>query len=110
MGGGDFVYRDKTGYVYHEEWSHWPCSVLKVNNDGKYIVQIHQSPLHSGKTATTNWGYNNVPRILTNYRRESIHFFVKPESQDHMLSGAFRHHVGVPDGIFPEHWMNIKRQ
>ena len=106
--GGDFVYGDKLGYINHRQYSHWPCSVLRATEDGKYTVRIHQSPLESKQTETTIWEQNNVPRILTNYQRESIRYFVKPTSQDHTLPGAFRHHVGVPVGIFPEHWKNLK--
>mmetsp|Transcript_13380 Transcript_13380/g.37689 ORF Transcript_13380/g.37689 Transcript_13380/m.37689 type:complete len:765 (+) Transcript_13380:99-2393(+) len=106
--GSDFVYSDRTGYINHEEFSHWPCSVLKAHDDGTYTVRIHQSPLKDESTRKTNWAKNNLPRILTNYRRESMHFFVRPESQDHMLPGAFRHHVGLPDGIYPEQWKNLK--
>eukprot|EP00536_Pseudo-nitzschia_multiseries_P015474 jgi/Psemu1/246888/estExt_Genewise1.C_8940007 len=108
--GNEFGYDDETGYINHREYSHWPCSVLKEHDDGTYTVRIHQSPLDSYKTEETIWSKNDWPRILTNYRRESIHFFIKPESQDHMLPGVFRHHVGLPDGIYPEQWKNMKAQ
>lgn len=121
--GEDYGYPNpQLGYINHEEYSHWPCSVLKEEDDAdnedddddkggkRYTVRIHQSPLNSYETETTLWEEHNLPRLFTNYRRESIRFFVKPESQDHTLPNAFRHHVGVPDGIFPEHWKNLKRQ
>ena len=107
--GEDYVYGDSSGYINHAEYSHWPCSVLKDEGNGRYTVRIHQSPLHSDSTETTLWSEKDLPRIFTNYRRESIHFFVKPTSQDHMLEGAFRHHVGIPEGIFPEHWKNLRK-
>ena len=106
--GSDYVYGDKSGYINHREYSHWPCSILKEEGagTGRYTVQIHQSPLRSEKTRTTAWTENNVPRILTNYKQESIHYFIRPNSQDHMRPGVFRHHVGVPDNIYPNHWKN----
>jgi hypothetical protein len=106
--GSDYVYYDKLGYINHNEYSHWPCSVLKEEGagTGRYTVQIHQSPLRSKKTRTTSWSKNNVPRILTNYKQESIHYFIKPNSQDHIRPGVFRHHVGLPDNIYPNHWKN----
>jgi hypothetical protein len=122
--GEDYGYPDtQLGYIKHKEYSHWPCSVLKEEDDDeedddeegededdkRYTVRIHQSPLRSHETKTTLWEEHDLPRILTNYRRESIRFFVKPQSQDHTLPNAFRHHVGVPDGIFPEHWKNLKK-
>lgn len=112
--GEDYVYRDRDlGYITHREYIHWPCSVLKVEETGKYnlqryTVRIEQSPLRSEQTRTTNWEEFGLPRILTDYRRESIRYFVRPDAQDHALPNAFRHHVGVPDGIFPEHWKNLK--
>ena len=109
--GEDFVYSE-LGYIDHAEYSHWPCSVLKEEDvdEERYTVRIHQSPLDSEVTATTVWKEKHWPRILTNYRRESIRYFIKPEDQDHMLPNVFRHHVGVPEGIFPEQWKNLKKQ
>ena len=107
--GDRFEYPDpEIGYIDHAEYSHWPCSVLKDEGDRRYTVRIHQTPLTSHWIKETQWEKHKLPRILTEYRRESIRYFVKPEDQDHMLPNAFRHHVGIPDGIFPDHWMNLR--
>ena len=110
--GSEYVYEDaEMKYLEHREYSHWPCSVLKEEDpiQGRYTVQIHQTPLKGGyETRKTAWANNNVPRILTNYSQESIHYFIKPNAQDHQLPGAFRHHIGLPPGIYPEHWLNYK--
>ncbi len=104
--GSGFEYPEpELGYITHDEYSHWPCSVLKDEGNELYTVRIHQTPL---KTRKTLWAKHNLPRILTNYDRESIRYFVKSEDQDHTLPNAFRHHVGVPEGIFPDHWMNLR--
>ena len=143
--GSNYVYDDDTmKYLTHREYSHWPCSILKEEEttttttttenttddssmaDRRYTVQIHQSPLRSGgrDTRTTAWAVNDVPRILTNYPQESIHYFIKPNAQDHMLPGVFRHHIGLPPitddddnddddtgtSIYPEHWLNLKKK
>ena len=113
--GEDFEYADpEQGYITHSEYSHWPCSVLKEESkeegDETYTVRIHQSPLDSRWIKTTSWEEYNLPRILTNYPRDSIRYFIKPEDQDHALPNAFRHHVGIPDGIYPDNWLNLRNK
>jgi len=139
--GSHYVYDDENmKYLTHREYSHWPCSILQEEEeettttehttddspmaDRRYTVQIHQSPLRSGgrETRTTAWAVNQVPRILTNYPQDSIHYFIKPTAQDHMLPGVFRHHIGLPPppadddntgtgtSIYPEHWLNLKKK
>ena len=109
--GNEYEYSSPNlGYIKHDEYSHWPCSVLEDEGDGRYTVRIHQSPLRSGETQTTLWEENDLPRILTNYRRESIRYFIRPTAQDHTLPNAFRHHIGVPEGTYPELWKNLKKK
>jgi len=141
--GSHYVYDDENmKYLTHREYSHWPCSILQEEEettttttehttddssrvDRRYTVQIHQSPLRSGgrETRTTAWAVNQVPRILTNYPQDSIHYFIKPTAQDHMLPGVFRHHIGLPPiiteddddddtgtSIYPDHWLNLKKK
>ena len=102
-------YRHGTrGYSKHAMMLHWPCSILHPDkDDGKYIVRIHQTPLGRKKIGKTLWFQNDLPRILYEYPRESIHFSVEPEAADHRLPGVFRQHIGLPDGIFPDHWNNL---
>ena len=40
--------------------------------------------------------------------RESIMFGFKKYSTDQNMPGTFRHPIGVPEGMWPEHWMNLK--
>lgn len=108
--GSEYV----TDYTSHSDHSYWPCSVLyeeqKENGDGSnsatYTVRIHQS--HWDRTLP--WAETNVPRILTNYPRDSIHFFVRPYESDQHLERAFRYPMAIPDDIFPEHWKNKNQQ
>ncbi|KAG7362845.1 SET methyltransferase domain containing protein [Nitzschia inconspicua] len=104
--GTEFVY-GKGGYIDHEEHSHWPCSVIRQESDGLYTVRIHQSPLRGAEPTETDWDKNDLPRILTNYSQNSIHYFVKPSAIDQKLPGVFRHPIGIPDAIFPKQWKNI---
>jgi hypothetical protein len=104
--GAEFVY-GKGGYVDHDERSHWPCSVIRQEENGLYTVRIHMSPLRGVEPATTEWNENDLPRILTNYRQESIHYFVKASAIDQKLPGVFRHPIGIPDDMFPKQWKNL---
>jgi len=105
--GAKHVYSTDKGYAKHSDYSHWPCTVLyPEKEEGKYMVRIHQSPFRKVDEAV--WHKNGVPRILTNFSQESIHYFVKPESADQMLPGVFRHPIGIPDGLYPDHWLNVQ--
>ena len=104
--GDAFGYpRDDLGYSKHADTSHWPCTVLLQEKDsGTYTVRIHQNPWEGDMA----WERNDVPRILTGYQRSDIHYFVRPYQSDQQLPGAFRHPLGVPEGMFPDHWKNLK--
>jgi hypothetical protein len=91
-------------YSRHYDHSFWPCSIIEKTSKA-YTVRIHQSQFEDEQP----WSQNNVPRILVEYPREAIHYFVKPRMSDQYLKGAFRHSIGIPDSMFPEHWKNLKK-
>lgn len=98
-------YEMVANFAMHSDHSYWPCSVLMLdddeNNDGsRYVVRIHPH-LHK---EVLPWEEHDVPRILTDYPRKAIHFFVKPYESDQQLPHAFRHAIGIPDEIFPKTW------
>jgi hypothetical protein len=107
--GNEFVY-GKGGFEDHDERSHWPCSVIRQEADGRYTVRIHQSPLRGVEPETTKWSEKDLPRILTNYNQDSIHYFVKASAIDQKLPGVFRHPIGIPDEMFPKQWKNLVAQ
>ena len=98
--------RHDMGYKKHSDTSHWPCSVLLEDEEtGTYTVRLHQNPWED----VMPWQKNNVPRLLTGYRRENIHYLVRPYKSDQQMPGAFRHPIGFPENIsFPEQWKNLK--
>jgi hypothetical protein len=105
--GDRFVYGER-GYVDHSEFSHWPCSVLRAEGkEGRYTVRIHKSPLRGLKVTEIPWDDNDVPRILTNYSQDSIHYFVNPSAIDQNLPNVFREPIGLPDNLFPKQWKNL---
>jgi hypothetical protein len=89
-------------YSYHHDQSHWPCSVIRQDEDGSYTVRIHQADWEYA----TRWHRNSLPRVLTNYPRDSIHYFVKPYESDQHLPGVFRQPIDIHESIFPEQWKN----
>lgn len=102
------TYRD-FDYSMHDDRSHWPCSILqKQSDDGDdYIVRMH-TPWWREREMP--WDANGVPRLLEHYPREAIHFFAGPYETDQQLPGVFRHSIGIPDEMFPQHWKNLKQQ
>ena len=98
------------GYSSHGDMSHFPCAVLKEENregdDIFYTVRIFPSPWEE----QPYWDENRVPRLLRNYPRHSIHYFVQPHRSDQHMPGVFRHPIGVPDDIFPEQWKDLKKR
>jgi hypothetical protein len=114
---GDFESITTTG----GNLGYWPCSVLvqeesndedeneDEDDDGisgdTYTVTIHQSDFYD----PTPWSNNELPRILYNYPREAIRYFVRPYASDQHLPNAFRHSIGIPDAIFPPQWKNLPK-
>ena len=86
-----------------------PCNILTKSNDGWYTVLIYpfqnanQDAL--GATQKYTWPFNEDEAITTLQSRD-IKFFAGPYSSDHFLEGVFRHHIGLPDDMWPEHWLN----
>ena len=80
---------------------YWPCAVYtKDESNGTAVVRIFQNPT----AETTKWISMEIPRLLTDYPMESIKFFHGPYKSDQHLPNAFRHHVGLPDDLIPDHW------
>jgi len=98
--------RYEGNYSSHGDNTYWPCSILREEKDGSYTVRIHQAAWAS----ELRWHRNDLPRLLSNYPRDSIHYFVQPYASDHHLSGVFRQPIGIPDEIFPKQWKNRKEQ
>jgi hypothetical protein len=45
--------------------------------------------------------------IVTHVPREAIRFSDKIYTTDQHLENAFRHEIGIPDGVFPELWKDL---
>jgi hypothetical protein len=47
--------------------------------------------------------------IITHIPWKAIRFFNRPYTSDVFLKQAFRHEMGLPDGVWPKAWMNLPR-
>lgn len=91
-------------YSFHMDRSHWPCSVIgQEDEEGTtYTVRIH-----AASDSSPPWDRNDLPRLITNYPREGIYYFVRPFESDQHLPGVFRHPIGIRNEIFPPQWKNL---
>lgn len=99
---------DFTGaYESHMDGEYWPCTVISVSepNQKRYSVRIHKHP-HFDEDIL--WDTNDLPRILTNYPRASIRYFNRPYTSDLHVNSTFRRSPGLPEGVFPDSWKNLK--
>jgi hypothetical protein len=56
-------------------------------------------------TTIVNW--ESKLKTVEELPREAFVFTDKIKSTDQFLPNAFRHHIGVPDDMFPDTWMNL---
>jgi hypothetical protein len=104
--GDQFCEGEHRLYPYHRDASHWPCTVVEHNHEeDTYLVRIHRAPWASDSYLP--WDENDLPRLLRNYKRDSIHYFVQPFASDQHLPGVFRHDIRIRDEIFPPQWKNL---
>ena len=93
-------------YEKHDDFSYWPCVPVRPDGESTYTVRILQQPFEDEQP----WADHDVPRFLTRYPRDSIHFFVRQLEGDQYQKGVFRHPIGFPDdSVFPEQWKNAKQ-
>ena len=84
-------------YKSHKDDSHWRCHVIYPDGEDSYTVRIVMRRSH-------------VPVFFVNYPRESIHFFHEKHGSDQHLTSAFRHHIEIPDEMFPHEWRNRRNE
>ena len=86
----------------HSGGCFWPCQILSKEKDG-YIVRI----LHKHGYEDMRWVAKRQARVLTSFPEQSIKFATESYKSDQFLPGAFRHHIGLRDNMFPEHWKDL---
>mmetsp|Transcript_16165 Transcript_16165/g.24251 ORF Transcript_16165/g.24251 Transcript_16165/m.24251 type:complete len:283 (+) Transcript_16165:1-849(+) len=79
------------------------CKIIKRENKATretlYEVEVEVEDDEDEGTSTKVI-VNDVPRY-------AIEFVYRPYASDQHLKTAFRHHISIPDEIFPTKWMNL---
>ena len=99
------IITSETNHTFSKRGWRWPCQVLKNEGNGRYTVRIHSQLVP--KEEQVSWVKNNQARILKNYPGTLIKFVHKSYTSDQFLAGAFRHHIGIPDYLFPRQWKDL---
>ena len=56
------------------------------------------------------WAFGSEKSVEVKVSSAEIRFFPGQYASDTFFPEAFRHHIGVPDGMWPKQWLNRKRQ
>ena len=84
-----------------------PCNVMSREKVGDghwiYTVQMKNRPGLPKKEMIPNGELH----VVTHIPRGAIRFTDRIHSTDQHLPNAFRHEIGIPDEIFPQHWMDL---
>ncbi|CAB9501525.1 Guanylate cyclase [Seminavis robusta] len=92
-----------------DDWEYYPCEVLRrrvVNGTTLYTISMTRPPKEKKKDIKVP--ADSVPKNLklSDVPRMAMRFTDRPYTSDMFLKEAFRHHIGIPDSMFPLEWMN----
>jgi len=94
----------------------FPCTIqtrTSINNMDWYTALVEvattletttEDDNKKKKTTTTMTRYHHVEYMP----RYAILFVDRPYTKDQYAKNTFRHEIGLPDGILPEHWLDLK--
>jgi hypothetical protein len=109
LGKDGSKFKLKSSEEDEQQGSFWPCSILETktsttsshpHSETTHTVRIFQSAWHD----MAPWARIDIPRILTNFPASSVKMFYKPYKSPMHSRDAFRHYVGIPSHIIPNHW------
>ena len=88
-----------------------PCTILKRDEDkergaSRYTVQMLNRPGNMTPVEERIPKEEVKRHIVEQVPRPAIRFVDKPYTTDQHLPNAFRHYIGLPEGMFPDAWMN----
>jgi hypothetical protein len=77
-----------------------PCEILQ-----RELIPSKESPSKTLEFYTANiFDEDNGEFVVVGIPRDFIYFVDAPYSSDCFLPNVFRHHIGVPDDMFPDSW------
>jgi len=94
-----------------------PCHILdritvdeSHGEEERYTVEIKNPGQHfeSGDPMTAHLIPSGERHIVTNMPRAAIRFTDRIYTTDQNLPNAFRHEIGLPTGVFPDSWLDIR--
>ena len=85
---------------------HYPCEVLD-----RWPIEGTDRHLYRVKVDYTPDGSNEMTMYAVKFdSKEDFHFVVdRPYTRDYYAKGAFRQSIGLSDGMFPSHWIDLRR-
>jgi hypothetical protein len=79
-----------------------PCDVIsRVSTDGNDWYFVHLNITNSTSNETTQYHVEFLPRY-------AIRLTNRKYTKDQYSRGVFREVIGLPDGLYPDHWMDLK--
>lgn len=80
----------------------YPCDIVRrePDDDGNYMYTVVL--FSEGER-----GSHELVSKIKDVPREAMQYYDRPYTSDFFLENAFRHHIGIPDEIFPKAWMNL---
>jgi hypothetical protein len=95
------VWWEEHSLMFMNAWEQsLPCDILK-----RELIPSKESPSTTMEFYTANIiDEDNGEFVVVGIPRDFIYFVDAPYSADCFLPNAFRHHIGVPDEMFPDSW------
>ena len=72
-----------------------------------YVVRLSRWTNRKGTHEFGYEWYGEGDSVEARITGGDVQFFTGPHSSDQHMPGAFRHSIGVPDGMWPSQWMNM---
>ena len=110
-GGGAQVWSSWAS-MFHYSDNAQPCRVLRryIDNSaegGTSVLSLRPRRQPSPHRRDLYEVMLRTKKLMVDVPREAIEFVDKPYTKDQFLPNAFRHEMKLPEGIFPEAWMDL---
>ena len=72
----------------------------KQDGSYRYSAKVHETEYFDSDISNS--------AVLTDIPREAMSFIVESYCSDQPFLGSFRHELGLPEGIYPDTWLDLK--